>query len=72
MINRAGELTGDGFEVRELVEDLTDDLAVEPWVVVGEEAVERLLDLAVPWRDAIVGGGLLPGGMFGPRFGDAR
>ncbi|WP_132474574.1 hypothetical protein [Rhodococcus sp. SMB37] len=72
LINRAGELTGDGFEVRELVEDLTDDLAVGPWAAAGEETVERLLDLAVPWRDTLADGGPLPGRMFGPRFGDAR
>lgn len=72
LIDRAGELTGEGFEVRELVEDLTDDLAVEPWAAAGEEATERLLDLAVPWRDTIADGGPIPDGVFGPRFGDAR
>ncbi|NLU61360.1 hypothetical protein HCA61_03665 [Rhodococcus sp. HNM0563] len=72
LLDRAGALTGDGFEVRELVEDLTDDLGVAPWAAAGEEVVERLLDLAVPWRDTIADGGPLPGGMFGPRFGDAR
>ncbi len=72
LLDRAGAVTGDGFEGRELVEDLTDDLGVAPWAAAGEEVVERLLDLAVPWRDTIADGGPLPGGMFGPRFGDAR
>ncbi|MEE2034887.1 SCO6745 family protein [Rhodococcus chondri] len=72
LLDNSGALTGDGFEVRELVEDLTDDLAAAPWHTVGEPAVERLLDLAIPWRDTIVDSGLFGSGVFGPRFGDAR
>ncbi|MEU5844293.1 hypothetical protein [Rhodococcus sp. NPDC047139] len=72
LLDRRGELTGEGFEVRELVEDLTDDLAVAPWRELGEDGLERLLDLALPWRDTFVDSGVLPDGLFGPRYGDAR
>ncbi|WP_241386316.1 SCO6745 family protein [Rhodococcus sp. CH91] len=72
LLDRRGDLTDEGFEVRELVEDLTDDLAAAPWRALGEEGAERLLDLALPWRDAFVDAGILPGGLFGPRYGDAR
>ncbi|MBH0122494.1 hypothetical protein I0Q12_24540 [Rhodococcus sp. CX] len=72
LLDRRGELTGDGFEVRELVEDLTDDLAAAPWAALGESDVERLLDLALPWRDTITDSGLFPATLFGPRYGDAR
>jgi len=72
LLDRRGELTGEGFEVRELVEDLTDDLAVTPWQALGDDGVERLLDLALPWRDAFADAGVFPAGLFGPRYGDAR
>ncbi|MGA4692543.1 SCO6745 family protein [Rhodococcus sp. AB351] len=72
LLDKRGELTGEGFEVRELVEDLTDDLAVAPWSALGDEGVERLLDLALPWRDAFVDAEVFPAGLFGPRYGDAR
>jgi len=72
LLNKRGELTGEGFEVRELVEDLTDDLAAAPWRALGDNGVERLLDLAVPWRDAVVDAGVFPAGLFGSRYGDAR
>lgn len=72
LLDRHAELSGEGFEVRELVEDLTDDLAVAPWETAGEDAAERLLDLTVPWRDSIAEGGGFPSGLFGPRYGDAR
>ncbi|MFZ2528078.1 MAG: hypothetical protein WAX14_10555 [Rhodococcus sp. (in: high G+C Gram-positive bacteria)] len=72
LLDDRGELTEDGFEVRELVEDLTDDLAAVPWATLGESRVERLLDLALPWRDTIIDSGLFPSGLFGPRYGDAR
>lgn len=72
LLDGSGDLTDDGFEVRELVEDLTDDLALAPWNAVGEQTVERLLDLALPWRETVVDSGLFRAGVFGPRFGDTR
>ncbi|WP_068165906.1 SCO6745 family protein [Rhodococcus phenolicus] len=72
LLDGRGELTEDGFEVRELVEDLTDDLAVVPWSALGEPGVERLVDLALPWRDTVIDSGLFPAALFGPRYGDAR
>lgn len=72
LLDRTGEPTGEGFEIRELVEDLTDDLAAAPWDALGEEDTERLLDLVLPWRDEIVAATSLSADMFGPRYGDPR
>jgi len=72
LLDRRGDLTGEGFEVRELVEDLTDDLAAAPWGRVGEDRVERLLDLTAPWCDSLVREGGFPREHFGPRWGDPR
>ncbi|MGX7732990.1 SCO6745 family protein [Rhodococcus sp. 2H158] len=72
LLDRSGALTDEGFEVRELVEDLTDDLAAVPWAALGEDKADRLTELALPWRDAIVESGVFPAQMFGPRYGDAR
>lgn len=65
-------LTADGTELREVVEDLTDELSWAPWENLGDDGMERLLELAMPWRDAIATAGVFPAGLFGPRHGDSR
>lgn len=69
---KSGALTEDGQELRDVVEDLTDDLALEPWDALGEAGVDRLLELAVPWRTVLVEQGIFPSSIFGPRFGNLR
>lgn len=72
LLDDRGTLTADGIELREVVEDLTDELSWAPWENLGDDGVERLLELATPWRDTIVGAEVFPEGLFGPRHGDSR
>ncbi|UGQ54146.1 hypothetical protein LRL17_10805 [Rhodococcus qingshengii] len=68
----SGTLTEDGQDLRDVVEDLTDDLALAPWDALGEEGAKRLLELATPWRTALVEQEVFPAALFGPRFGKLR
>ncbi|MGV8873044.1 MAG: SCO6745 family protein [Rhodococcus sp. (in: high G+C Gram-positive bacteria)] len=66
LLSSDGSLSPDGKNLRKLVEDITDDLALAPWAALGEDGAARLVSLATPWRDAIVGQGVFPAGVFGP------
>ena len=44
----SGVLTGAGAELRQRIEDTTDDLAVEPWHRLGEERTHRMAELLDP------------------------
>ena len=72
ILDARGELTAEGKELRQLVEDLTDDLALAPWAALGEDGAARLVELATPWRDAIVEAGVFPAGVFGPKVAVSR
>ncbi|MCJ0904233.1 hypothetical protein [Rhodococcus sp. ARC_M6] len=73
LLDRAtGELTEDGQDLRDVVEDLTDDLAFAPWDALGESGAKRLLEIAAPWRAALVEQEVFPTALFGPRFGEMR
>ncbi|MFD4368719.1 hypothetical protein [Rhodococcus sp. NPDC058521] len=72
LLDSNGALTQDGIELREVVEDLTDELALQPWSNLGAEGVGRLLELAQPWRDTVLAAGVFPDGIFGPRHGSSR
>lgn len=72
VLDARGELTAEGKELRQLVEDLTDDLALAPWAALGEDGAARLVELATPWRDAIVEAGVFPAGVFGPKVAVSR
>ncbi|WP_072807381.1 SCO6745 family protein [Rhodococcoides yunnanense] len=61
-----GDLTEHGSDLRELVEDITNDLALAPWAALGEEGAARLVELGSPWRDSVVDQGVFPSGVFGP------
>lgn len=66
LLTADGGLTQDGKDLRTLVEDITNDLAVAPWAALGEDGAARLVSLATPWRESIVGQGTIPEGVFGP------
>jgi hypothetical protein len=66
LLTADGALTQDGKDLRTLVEDITNDLAVAPWAALGEDGAARLVSLATPWRESIVGQGTIPEGVFGP------
>ncbi|NKZ75549.1 SCO6745 family protein [Prescottella equi] len=67
-----GELTVDGRELREVVEDLTDELGSAPWTELGEDGAARLAELATPWCRSVRDSGLFPESLFGPRYGESR
>ncbi|RVW00479.1 SCO6745 family protein [Rhodococcus spongiicola] len=72
LLDEHGDLTDDGCELREVVEDLTDELAAAPWVELGEDGAARLVEVSEPWRRAVRESGLFPRSLFGPRYGEAR
>ncbi|WP_430332698.1 SCO6745 family protein [Rhodococcus sp. ACT016] len=72
VLNARGELTADGRELRDVVEDLTDELAAAPWTALGEDGVSRLAELVEPWRKSVRESGLFPASLFGPRYGESR
>lgn len=45
LLDGDGGLTAAGLELRETVERATDELATEPWVTIGPEATDRLIEL---------------------------
>lgn len=72
LLDARGDLTADGRELREVVEDLTDELGAAPWAALGEDGVARLAELARPWQSAVRESGLFPPTLFGPRYGESR
>lgn len=65
ILDSNGTLTEHGHDLRTVVEDITDDLALAPWASLGEDGAARLVELATPWRDAVVEQGVFPPGVFG-------
>ncbi|RVW09193.1 hypothetical protein EGT67_13745 [Prescottella agglutinans] len=72
LLDGRGELTTDGRELRDVVEDLTDELAAAPWTELGEDGAARLAELTEPWRKSVRESGLFPAALFGPRYGESR
>ncbi len=48
------ELTPGGAELRQEIEDTTDDLAAEPWDHLGEQGTERVVELLTPLRERVL------------------
>lgn len=72
LLTPSGELTEDGRELREVVEDLTDELASAGWAGLGEDGTARLAELAAPWCRTVRESGLFPESLFGSRYGESR
>ncbi|WP_338891815.1 SCO6745 family protein [Rhodococcus sovatensis] len=66
ILDADGALTEHGVDLRKLVEDITDDLALAPWTALGEDGAARLVELASPWRDTVIAQDVFPDGVFGP------
>ncbi len=66
ILDTDGGLTEHGQDLRTLVEDITDDLALAPWASLGEDGAARLVELGTPWRDSLVEQQVFPDGVFGP------
>ncbi|MDJ0393185.1 hypothetical protein QMK17_07555 [Rhodococcus sp. G-MC3] len=66
ILDENGGLTEHGKDLRTLVEDITDDLALAPWASLGEDGAARLVELATPWRTSLLEQNVFPDGVFGP------
>jgi hypothetical protein len=61
LLTDTGELSSQGRDFRQDLEDRTDALAVEGWAAVGTEATARLRELVVPLARQVLDSGVLPG-----------
>jgi hypothetical protein len=60
LLDAAGQLTGEGMRHHQRIEEVTDELAAEPWQRLGPEQAERLLALAADFSARIVAAGGVP------------
>ena len=72
VLRSAGELAPAGTDLRSKIEDLTDELGYPPWRALTENEADGLIGLAKAIREAVQAAGVLPGGAFGPRYGQHR
>ncbi len=56
VLHEPGALTGEGVELRESIEALTDEAAAAPWQELGEQGCDRLVELLAPLSLRIVRG----------------
>lgn len=69
LLDKSGALTELGEETRQVVEDLTDELALPAWSQLGDDGLARLVELTEPLRRAVVDSGVFPAKIFGPHWG---
>ncbi len=55
-----GRLTPVGADLRQAIEDTTDDLAAEPWAHLGEPGTARLAELLAPLAARVLAAGHMP------------
>jgi hypothetical protein len=72
LLDASGALTPSGTELRDRIEDLTDDLAYPPWRTIPDDQAEEVGRLAKVLREAVLAAGYLPSTGFGARFGASR
>ncbi|MFC4529267.1 SCO6745 family protein [Sphaerisporangium dianthi] len=60
LVGPDGTATEQGHRLRDTVERITDDLAIEPWRAIGGDGAERLAELTTPLLVAALESGLLP------------
>jgi hypothetical protein len=60
-------LTAAGEQLRERIEQQTNELAVQPWSRLGPAGTARLLELAKPLTRQVVAAGAFPDGVFASR-----
>lgn len=63
ILDADGALTAEGKELRQRIEDRTDDAALPPWQALGDEGCARLLELAQPFSKAVVKSGVFGRGI---------
>lgn len=57
LLDRSGTISPAGASLHRSIERATDDLAAEPWAPVPEGAVASVIDVLLPWAQAIHGSG---------------
>lgn len=60
LLDKDGELTGQGVELRREIEENTDRLGFAPYQHLGADRVERLTELVTPFTRAMLAGDALP------------
>jgi hypothetical protein len=60
-------LTFEGEQLREQIEARTDELAAPPWLRLGVERTERLIEVGRALSRQVIAGGAFPAGTFEPR-----
>lgn len=65
LLDGAGLLTELGTEVRQAVEELTDDLSLAPWEALGDDGFERLGSICHELHTTIMASGVFPRSAFG-------
>jgi hypothetical protein len=61
LLDDDGNLTVEGIEMRQRVEDRTDVAALQPWEALGQESCDQLLELARPFTRAVMKSGIFSG-----------
>lgn len=72
LLDGDGVLTQAGVELRDTVEDRTDELAYAPWRTLADDEGAELSRIAGSIREAIQSAKVFPAGAFGPRHGQHR
>jgi hypothetical protein len=72
VLDKRAELTPMGNDLRSRIEDLTDDLAYQPWRILSDDEAAELTRLAKTIREVVVASGALPSSGFGARWGEHR
>lgn len=61
LIDDDDHLTEEGKHLRQRIEDRTDEAALPPWQILGDEGCERLLELARPYSRTVLKSGIFGG-----------
>lgn len=67
LLDTAGGLTDDGVQHRAMLEEATDDLAARPWLTLGVERTERLIEVGKALSRELINAGALGTDVFASR-----
>lgn len=65
LLDEDGGLTAEGKDLRARVEAETDVLGADPWLLLGQERTERVIELGKGFARLLVAGGAFPAEIFG-------
>ena len=72
LLDQDGALTQAGVDLREIIEDRTDELSYAPWGTLADDEAAELTRIATTVKAAIQSAQVFPSGAFGPRHGQHR